>query len=111
MLHKRQAFCCPCCGGYIGEAAPIADVIARMTGHKQSVVKALSQSRGMMSTRGRLIETMWSGAKEPKDVISIFNVVIYRTKVSIELYGWTIATPGRGGDEAIYRLIPLEAGA
>jgi hypothetical protein len=111
MLHQRQAFTCPCCGGFIGEAAPIEDVIAALTGHKQSLVKAIAKARGMRADRAALIEAMWRGAREPTEAVSTFNVMIYRTRIAVEEFGWALLSPGRGGDDGVYRLVPKEAGA
>jgi DNA-binding response OmpR family regulator len=111
MLHKRQAFTCPCCGGFVGEAVPIDDVLSVLTGHKQSLVKALSSARGMKASRNSLMRILWNAFNEPDTSTSTFHVVVSKSRKLIEPYGWTIVSVGRGGDESIYRLIPLEADA
>lgn len=113
MLHKRETFTCPCCGGYIGEAAPVAFVAERLpVGHQARVFEAFSRRVGRPFTKESLIQTMYGDRSDggPETADNIVSIQVLRLRTFLEQYGWTITSEGRGrGNKVFYRLIPLEA--
>ena len=115
MLHQLQAYSCPCCGGNIGSAVPVASILNMLSrGHQFTILQALSEKIGAPKAKADLMSLMFGGRKDggPEYADNVVAIEIARLRVKIERYGWTIASarPGRG-NKAIYRLIPLEASA
>lgn len=115
MLHQRQSFTCPCCQGFIGEAAAMQFVSDRLSlGHQQTVFEMLSRHMGRPVSKDRLVTALYSDRPDggPEFADNIVSIEILRLRKAIEAFGWTITSHGRGsGNRAVYRLIPLEAGA
>jgi hypothetical protein len=115
MLHQRQVFMCPCCGGFIGEAAPL-DAISesRLSDSQKIIFNRLAKTVGRDVTAEALVSLLYDhrsdgGPDRPHQTVSAF--VVYLNK-RIRKHGWVIISRGRGRyNSAKYRLIPLEAGA
>lgn len=114
-LALMQAFSCPCCGHYIGQAAPIEDVaLAMPTGHTNTIFNVLAKHAGNLVSSKALIDALYVDQSDggPLFVSAIISKNIRRCRQIIEPYGWTITHSKAGrGRVAAYRLIPLECGA
>lgn len=110
-----QAFTCPCCHGYIGEAAPIDDVRSAIRSPWQGAVIGLLASQiGKPVRRERIVNAVYaaSGRQAPLTAENSLSTIISNARRSIEPYGWTIVTRGGGrGNIGTYTLTPREAGA
>ena len=115
MLQSKQAYCCPACGGYIGDAAPVEFVSDKLPrGHQERIFGILSRRIGRQVSKDTLIDAMYSERADggPVYADNIVSIEINKLRSQIEGFGWTIVSKGRGsGNKAVYRLIPLEAGA
>lgn len=115
MLNQRQAFICPCCGGFIGEAAAPVHVSKLLgNGYRRTLFEYMSRHVGEVVERDVLMAAIYGNRKDGGAMTAGEIVVneMGRLRRAIEPYGWTIdgASPGRGR-KAVYRLIPMEAGA
>jgi len=114
MLHHQQAFCCPTCGGFIGEAADLSSV-AKMLGNgsRRSLFEYMSKHVGAVVEREELTFALYGNRRDGGAMNSsaIVTIELGRLRSRIEDFGWTIAGLGGGrGKKATYRLIPIEAG-
>lgn len=114
-LHtKIQSFMCPCCGGFIGEAAPIAQVRDYVTAPAQRLIfDMLSKSPGEPVMRDRIVSRMYSHRRDggPDQSDNTLRSMVCQLRRKIEPFGWTITTSkGGSGYLAQWRLIPTEAG-
>ena len=112
---RLQTVMCPCCGGFMGEAAPLDAVREKVRmGHQLIILDLLSRHVGRLVPSDAIIDAMYSHRSDggPDQASRILSVVINRLKKTIEAFGWTIVSVGRGsGNTASYRLQPVEAGA
>lgn len=113
MVSRVQSYSCPCCGGFIGEAAKPEDVSVGLRGHKRTMFKVLSRNIGRPVSKEDFIREMYGMRADggPDDAGNVVCVEMLRLRRAIEPFGWTISSTGRAGLKAEYRLIPLEAGA
>jgi DNA-binding response OmpR family regulator len=113
MLHQRQAFTCPCCGGFIGEAASIDSVSERVTGQQRIIIDLLGKQPGRAIPRDKILFALYGDRYDggPDYSENIISVNISRLRKLLHGYGWDIVGTSRGGAKSSYRLIPLEAGA
>lgn len=107
-----QAFSCPCCKGFIGEAAPIADVIDAETSRVcKRILEALSRPVGSRICITTITRYIWLN-KPPSDPEAAFRITMVGLRKRIEKYGWSIICDrSRGINEhggSFYRLIPAE---
>jgi len=111
--HPRiQAFNCPCCGGFIGEAAPIEAIVeAERSWVAKSILQTLSRPVGKRVRRDALIEAVYQLEDEPDDAARSVSVVLSRLRKRLEAYGWMIKREGSKGPAgergAMYRLLPI----
>ena len=110
--HPRiQAFSCPCCGGFIGEAAPLDKVAELLTSDQQRYVfDALAKKPGANVTRAELYDTVFGHRKvRPTDPSHGFANLISSLRKRLEPHGWMIqCTNGaRRGGRSVYRLLPI----
>lgn len=115
---RIQSYTCPCCGGFIGEAAPIEAVVnavSSVTGRK--ILEKLSSNVGRAFPRNEIIDFVYRDDADggPDDAAGTFSVTLFRLRQVIEPFGWTIEKKGGGGrgeygTPGLYRLIPTEAG-
>lgn len=111
--HPRvQTFSCPCCGGFIGEAAPIETVVeAEQSWVAKSILQTLSRPVGKRVRRDALIEAVYQLEDEPENPARSFAVVLSRLRKRLEAFGWMIQREGSKGPAgergAIYRLLPI----
>lgn len=109
--HPRIAtFTCPCCKGFIGEAAPLDQVADLITADQQRYVfNALSKEPGASVNRDELYKAMYGHIRTmPSYPGKGFSNLISLLRSKLEAHGWTIEC--RRGAKAFYRLLPLEAG-
>ncbi len=111
---RLQVCSCPTCGGFMGEAAPLEAVREKVRmGHQLIILDLLSRRVGILVGSDAIIDAMYSGRRDggPDKASQVLAVTMNRLKTTIEAFGWTIASVGRGsGNKASYRLIPREAG-
>jgi DNA-binding response OmpR family regulator len=89
----------------------VSEKVAR--GHHEKVLALLSTRMGRLVSKDALIDHLYSDDPDggPDTADGLLSVVIFRLKQSIEPFGWTITSIGRGsGNKASYRLIPMVAG-
>lgn len=115
MLLKRQTFTCPCCGGFIGEAASVDEIIASLSPNSRTTIfKLLAKHIGRYVPKNQIMNDLF-GYYQPETAAMAVNVYMTHLRKEIAPFGWTIVcqgrTGGRGAEGALYRLIPLEAGA
>jgi hypothetical protein len=104
---------CPCCGHEIAAArAPIEALAAVPLSHIQrrivdAMVKAYPGKIGV----AKIVDAVYwddpdGGPLEPERVL---QQIIYRLRLSLTAYGWTIpASPGGRGHHGLYGLAPVE---
>lgn len=113
VIAKVQQFTCPCCGGFIGEAAAVNDVRAAITAPAHRLIfDLLSRAVGQPVMREALIDRMYGARADggPERADKILAVQVSQLRRRIEPYGWTISiSKGGSGYLAQWRLIPTEA--
>lgn len=114
---RIQAFCCPTCRGFIGEAAPIASVRDALS--KPMLIKifdVLSDRVGKNVRRSFIIDVCYEDDEDggPEDAEGAFRVNLHNLRKIISRYGWHIECVGGMGrgdfNGGFYRLMPIEAG-
>lgn len=113
--HPRiQTFTCPCCGGFIGEAAPIEQVREFVTAPaRRLVLDMLSKRIGSPVHRDAIVDRMYGHRADggPESGSNVILAIVSQLRRQIEPYGWTISqSKGGSGYLAQWRLIPREAG-
>lgn len=112
---RIQAFCCPSCGGFIGEAAPVDKVRDAITAPAQRVIfDLLSRSMGTAVMRDTIMDRMYAHRSDggPDTADQVLKATVSQLRRRIEPFGWTIsASKGGAGHLAQWRLIPTEARA
>ena len=105
---KISSFTCPCCKGFIGEAAPLDQVRRFVTSsQKVKIFDMLAADPGAPVYRKDVSAALYDG-----DVVgNVLASTVSQLRREIEPYGWTI-TNGKGGNTPLaqWRLIPTEAG-
>ncbi len=111
MASRIQAYTCPCCKGFIGEAAPLDEIIAAEGPFvSKTILEMLAKNVGRGVRRDDLIVAIYRGAKEPEKAGDVVRQTICRLRKRLDAYGWCILTvpssgaSGEGG--ALYRLTP-----
>lgn len=114
-MPRIQSFTCPCCRGFIGEAAPVEAVEATLTSATQKAMfRVLSKKPGAPVQRETLMAAMFNHRPDggPESSQSVFGVTMMRLRGAIYSFGWMIDRKGGGkGGEAVYRLLPIEVSA
>ncbi|MDM9643859.1 hypothetical protein [Rhizobium sp. S163] len=115
VVARVQTYCCPSCGGFIGEAAPIEQVRESITVPAQRIIfDLLSRSIGRAVHRNAIIELMYGGRSDggPDTADHVVKAQVSQLRRRIEPFGWTISVSrGGSGHLAQWRLIPTEASA
>lgn len=112
VIPATTAFECPCCHGFIGEAAPTDDVAQTITSSQKLVIfKALAKKPGRVLSVEFLENQIWGSDPNggPDASRNAVYIMVHRLNKHIARYGWHIASQGRGSAGG-YRLIPTEAG-
>jgi len=116
MMNARpriQSYCCPACGGFIGEAAPIDEVKKAISSpSRRCILDLLAADVGRHRTRLDM-QSALSQLGRTARVLSPKNihVQVCNLRKEIEPFGWTIANSTGAPFAAQYRLVPTEAGA
>lgn len=117
MNHVPQTaqFTCPCCKGFIGEAAPIEAVIdAENSTVAKRILKVLSSPVGRRVPTKDVIKSVWPSGR-PSHAVTSLRVAIMKLRRRLRHYGWSLITDrSRGINEyggSFYRLIPAEVTA
>ena len=115
IVPQLQSYVCPCCQGFIGEAAPIELVVERVPrGQQKAILELLSKRVGRTVAKSSVISVLFESRADggPDLADNVINVQMSHLRKSIGPFGWSIVTTGGGrGSETSYRLIPTEAGA
>lgn len=111
-LPLTEAHTCPCCGGPIGEAAPIAAVIdAEKSWVSKAILEVLSRPVGKRVRRDAIIEAIYQLEDEPETAEQVFRTTMTGLRKRIEAFGWMIKREGSKGPQrssgSLYRLIPI----
>lgn len=117
MNHVPQTtqYSCPCCKGFIGEAAPIDAVIsAENSMVAKRILQALSNPVGQRVPTKDVIKSVWPHNR-PADPALSLRVAMVPLRKRLPQYGWSLITDrSRGINEyggSFYRLIPAEVTA
>lgn len=114
IIPRIQSYTCPCCNGFIGEAAPIEMVVERVPrGQQRAMLDLLAKRIGRTVAKASLISVLFDERPDggPELVDNVINSQMCRLRKMVESFGWSIVTTGGGrGSEVFYRLIPAEAG-
>jgi len=112
-MPRIEAVTCPCCGGFIGEAAPLEEVLKTVTqGSQRVILAALAKVPGKVVERESLISALYGYSNGPIDADANLSVYLNRLGKTLPAFGWMIKRTGGGrGNLANYRLIPTEKGA
>lgn len=117
VVARVETYSCPCCGGFIGEAAPVTEILETMPDTpRKSALRALVRKVGRPIEREQLIEAMWGDRLDggPESIDSSFGVQLSRLRKDLKRHGWTILCIGRNTGEhnhgGSYKLIPSEVG-
>lgn len=110
---RIQSYCCPACGGFIGEAAPIEQVKKSITAPAQRLIfDLLARSVGVPVMREAIIDRIYGGRSDggPETADLIMKSQVSKLRRILESWGWTISvSKGGSGNFAQWRLIPVEA--
>lgn len=113
VVARVQSFTCPCCGGFIGEAAGIDQVREAITAPAHRIIfDLLSRSIGSPVMRDRVMERMYGGRADggPDNAGKVLAVQVSQLRRKLQPFGWTISGSSGGvGEFAQWRLIPTEA--
>ena len=111
-ISRIQSYTCPCCQGFIGEAAPIEMVVERIpTGQQKSILEVLSRRMGRSVAKASLMAILFEDRADggPDGADMVFNVQLSKLRKRVERHGWSILTTGGGrGTSTFYRLLPTE---
>ncbi len=111
-IPQTSQFSCPCCGNTIATAAPVdmvKDKISR--GHNERIFSLLASRLGRFVSKDAIVEHIYGDDPDggPDRADHVVSVLVNKLKNSIEPYGWTIKSIGRGsGNKAHYSLAPIE---
>lgn len=113
--HSRiQTYCCPSCGGFIGEAAPLDQVRESVTQpSRRLILDMLSSKPGAPVLRDRILDRLYGDRADggPDSGDHVVKAMVSQLRRQIEPFGWTITgSRGGSGNLAQWRLIPVEAG-
>lgn len=117
MNHVPQTsqFTCPCCRGFIGEAAPLSFARDAVVGGLQlKIFDELSARKGRSLRMSELIDRCYADDPNggPEDPANSITVTIFKLRKRLAPLGWEIERLGGGGrgnnDGAFYRLTPAE---
>lgn len=107
---RIQTYTCPCCGGDIGEAAPIEQVVENVTQpSRRLILSMLADKPGASVFRDRIIDRLYGSRADggPDAADNLIKSIVSQLRRQIEPFGWTISTSrGGSGDLAQWRLIP-----
>lgn len=117
MNHVPQTaqFTCPCCKGFIGEAAPIDFVKDAVIGGLQvKIMKELTDRVSRPVMMSHLIDKCFEDDPDggPENAANSIHVAIHKLRKRLSAFGWCIEGSGRGSagfyGSGTYRLIPAE---
>lgn len=115
VVARVQTYTCPCCGGFIGEAAPIEQVKEAITAPAHRIIfDLLARSIGQAVRRDTIIDRIYGGRADggPETADRILKAQVSQLRRRIEPFGWTITvSKGGSGYLAQWRLIPTEVSA
>jgi hypothetical protein len=115
IIPQVQSYTCPCCQGFIGEAAPIEMVIERVPrGQQKAILELLAKRIGRTVAKTSLLSVLFESRADggPELADNVINAQMSYLRKSIAPFGWSVVTSGGGrGSETSYRLIPTEVGA
>lgn len=109
-MQTFKRWSCPCCGGFIGDAASIADIIATLAPNcRTTIFKTLSHQVGKFVTKQQIMSELY-GYEQPSTGAQAISVYMSHLRKEIAPFGWMVEcsgrTGGRGSEGALYRLVP-----
>jgi hypothetical protein len=114
-IPQTSQFTCPCCRGFIGEAAPVEFIKDAVVGGLQvKIMSKLIDAKSRPVRMEDLIESCFADDPDggPDDPSNSITVAIHKLRKRLEPFGWHIEKQGGGGrgfnGGAFYRLIPAE---
>ncbi|MFN3337244.1 MAG: winged helix-turn-helix domain-containing protein, partial [Thermomicrobium sp.] len=111
---RIQTFCCPACGGFIGEAAPLDQVMESVTQpSRRLILGMLAKPPGAVVLRDRILDRLYGHRADggPETGDHVVKAMVSQLRRQIEPFGWTITgSRGGSGNLAQWRLVPREAG-
>lgn len=114
VIPQTQAYVCPCCQGFIGEAAPIEMVLERVPrGQQKAILEVLARRIGRTVAKSSLISALFDDRADggPDSASQQISVQIAYLRKNLKQFGWSIVSNGGGRSvEGMYRLIPTEVG-
>jgi len=114
MLNHRQAYSCPACGGYIGEAASVEFVSERLPkGQQTAIFNLLAKRLSRPVPKEIIIDLLFSDRADggPETASRVVDTQLAHLRKIVQGYGWVIKRVGGGrGGQCSYQLIPLECG-
>lgn len=113
-VPQTKQYVCPCCRGFIGEAAPIDKVTATLSGFNKIILSELAKEVGRNVSRGEILQAMYGADRDggPDYAQNVVSIYIHRLRKILPAYGWSIVSSQRAGantgDGGLYRLTPAE---
>ncbi|MGV2071648.1 hypothetical protein ACQZ4Z_12920 [Agrobacterium vitis] len=110
--HARfQRFCCPTCGGDLGEAPTVQAITPQITKRLRPVLKAIADAGVVGVSMEDLALCLWGAYAARHGGPNRLKVYIHELRREIERFGYYIPkNAGGGGNKGLYRLLPLEVG-
>jgi hypothetical protein len=109
------AYQCPCCGAPIGEAAPIEDVIASLSGQVRIIATLLAKRIGYPVDLDAVVAALYGRRPDggPELALKIANSRIVKLRMRLAAHGWTVTYARRAGrgNSGNYKLIPIDSEA
>lgn len=109
-MTNRVRYCCPACGGDIGEAISL-DVVsqANLPPSQRIIFDILAKKQGAPVIADVLTSALYDHRRDggPENARNVVSQLVFQLKRRIEKFGWTVASHGGGrGNFSNYRLVP-----
>lgn len=110
-VFKIQRYCCPTCGGYIGEV-PNPDKVREVLSQQERIVfDALVEAMPLGLDKITLAIRLFGEDRGIQDrKINQAAVLISKLRRTLERFGYHIPR-NMASERAVYKLLPLQAGA
>jgi len=103
---------CPCCGQQMTVASPADLTKLKLSMMERTIVLRLIKAYPAGIDNARMLEHVYSGAREPDSASNIISVTMTRIRKKLLPAGWTVPADRYGrGNNSIYRLTKIDSGA